>query len=198
MNLRVTLSREKLEDEGWAFSRKETGEEGWFPADFCQELPSSSQQDCWQQVQLDTQMPSTSQQELQADPEEFDSDDQRQGIKRVWVDNLRYSQPSMSDRFRDARELEKTIRELQHGNPLYPPFPLLEVAKINPGGYYLSNDHRRLYCLRELQKRSGRWVETRVKVIAEVHDERAFQNLCDRYNPANGGRDIVIRRRRSR
>ena len=138
MNLRVTLSREKLEDEGWAFSRKETGEEGWFPADFCQELPSSSQQDCWQQVQLDTKMPSTSQQELQADPEEFDFDDQHQGIKRVWVDNLRHNQPSMSDHFRDGHELEETIREPEQGNPLHPPFPLLEVAKTICEGYYLS------------------------------------------------------------
>ncbi len=38
---RVTRSREKLEDQGWAYGRKETNEEGWFPADFWQELPSS-------------------------------------------------------------------------------------------------------------------------------------------------------------
>ena len=145
---------------------KASGEEGLFPAAFWQELPSSSQQDSWQQVQLHTQVPSTSQQELQADPQAFVLDDQLQGIEEVWVDHVFYSQPSISDHFGDGRELEQTIRELEQRNPLYPPFPLLQVAKLDCGRSYIPKDHRRLYCFKQLQERSGRKMKTRVKVIA--------------------------------
>ena len=117
------------------------------------------------------------QHDLRADPQ----------ASRNWrglVDELRYSQPSMSDHFRDGHELEETIRELEQGNPLYPPFPLWEVAKINCEGYYLSKDHRTLYCLKELQKRSGRWVKNtiaRIHRFVEVSDVGKLGNL--RYFP---------------
>ena len=147
---RVTRSRKKLEDQGWAYGWKASGEEGWFPAAFWQELPSSCQQE-----------------------------DRLQGIEEVWVDHVTYSQPSISPQFNDGREFEDTIRELEQGHPLYPPFPLLQVAKIGGGQSYISKDHRRLYCLKQLQERSGRRMKTKVKVIADVQDERAFRMLCD-------------------
>ena len=81
---------------------------------------------------------------------------------------------------------------------MFPLFPLLEVAKVAGGHAYVSKDHRRLYCLKELQRRSRynvKLVKTRVRVIADVYDIGAFQMLCDKYNPVDGGDHIKIRHR---
>ena len=122
----------------------------------------------------------------------------RERIEVVAVDLIDYSQPTLSQNFGDGRDIDVTIQMLddEQIDPLYPQFKLLEVVKVQREQRYISKDHRRLYCFKQHQQNSGKCIRTRVKIIADVYDRRAFENLCDRYNPVNHGYDIRVLPRR--
>ena len=118
-------------------------------------------------------------------------------IEVVPVDLIHHSQNSCGDYFIDGRPVEDTVKLLNEGRigPLNPPFTLLEVARLSKDGIFISKDHRRLLCFKEHQAHTGKQISTRVRIIADVYDKRAFEKLCNRYNPRDEGRSIKVRQR---
>ena len=110
--------------------------------------------------------------------------------EKVLIDPIDYSQQTCGDHFMDGRPVDDTVRMLEEGftNPLSPPFSPIEVVKNQAEQRYISKDHRRLWCLKEHQQHSGRHIRTKVRIIADVYDQRAFEKLCDRYSLVNQGR----------
>ena len=76
------------------------------------------------------------------------------GVITVQVDKLRFTQSGCSERFFGGRPLEATIGAILGGavDPLSAEWLVLRVVKRN--GMLLSMDNRRLYCLKEAQRRT--------------------------------------------
>ena len=74
-----------------------SGDEGWFPATFWQEVPSGSRPHA-----------------QSGSPEYVPREDECQGnsVEEVWDNLVQHSQDSMSDCFRYGRELEETVFQL--------------------------------------------------------------------------------------
>eukprot|EP00931_Biecheleriopsis_adriatica_P074449 TRINITY_DN484_c0_g1_i1.p1 TRINITY_DN484_c0_g1~~TRINITY_DN484_c0_g1_i1.p1 ORF type:complete len:519 (+),score=78.69 TRINITY_DN484_c0_g1_i1:45-1559(+) len=118
----------------------------------------------------------------------------------VDVSDIRFSQRSMKRRFQDGRHLEELIRGLQLKDPRCNPMTadflkLTVVEKLDSRGQraLYSKDNRRLWCLKEYQRReSGRPVPVRVKILPwmDVVDAMKFSR---NYDTQTDGREIFIR-----
>eukprot|EP00930_Biecheleria_cincta_P043214 TRINITY_DN29699_c0_g1_i1.p1 TRINITY_DN29699_c0_g1~~TRINITY_DN29699_c0_g1_i1.p1 ORF type:complete len:468 (-),score=74.56 TRINITY_DN29699_c0_g1_i1:33-1436(-) len=118
----------------------------------------------------------------------------------VDVSEVRFSQRSMKRRFSDGRHLEELIRALQLNDPRCNPMTaeflkLTVVEKSDEKGQraLYSKDNRRLWCLKEYQRRSsGKPVPIRVRILPwhDVVDAIKFQK---NYDTQTDGQDIVIR-----
>eukprot|EP00439_Symbiodinium_sp_Y106_P079756 s1331_g18.t1 len=101
----------------------------------------------------------------------------------VPVDEVEFSQDSIGERFTCGRELQTTIDDLRHGkvHPDSSAFLVLQAMKTAARTRYICRNNRRLYCLKEFQKRERRRREDRdfiVKVRLNVIEDRD-QNISD-------------------
>mmetsp|Transcript_133176 Transcript_133176/g.249045 ORF Transcript_133176/g.249045 Transcript_133176/m.249045 type:complete len:694 (-) Transcript_133176:194-2275(-) len=90
------------------------------------------------------------------------------GMLTVPVDDLFFTHDSIARRFRDGRPLQRLIDELcsGHVDPLQADFLILETCSVN--GKLMCINNRRLFCVREFQKRSARMIFLRVKITEIV------------------------------
>lgn len=118
----------------------------------------------------------------------------------VDVSEIRFSQRSMRNRFQDGRSFEELIRALQMGDPRCNPMTaeflkLIVVEKADASGQraLYSKDNRRLWCLKEFQKREGsRPVPVRVRILP-WHDVLEACKFSKNYDTENDGREISVR-----
>eukprot|EP00435_Cladocopium_sp_Y103_P067683 s868_g30.t1 len=107
------------------------------------------------------------------------------------VDELLYSQDSISPHFSDKRPLKELIDQLNAWelDPMKAGFLCLDVMEIN--GKVYSVDNRRLYCLKQHQASAQPWqVFAKVKVTP-VEDPLLVRVLVRGLK--NGGREIRVR-----
>ena len=118
----------------------------------------------------------------------------------VQVDKLRFTQSGCSERFFDGRPLEATIGAILGGavDPLSAEWLVLRVVKRN--GMLLSMDNRRLYCLKEAQRRTRLrdaardvWVRAQVYTWDPVLD--TFLQHLDHDCWGGAGATITVRKR---
>lgn len=124
-------------------------------------------------------------------------------IEVVAVDDVEYSQENISPNFSCGRSLQTLIDEL-NGWAHYPletnPFLLLEAVTTSNGRgarKIISNDNRRLYCLKTHQENvrmSGWIVHIRVKLV-QLPNNPAVSRFVNRYYPEHGPHSIRVRRR---
>lgn len=113
----------------------------------------------------------------------------------VCCDDLFYTQKGCSDRFRGGRYLEDTIQALLNGSvdPQRDEWLVLEVVKKD--GRLLSNDNRRLYCLKEYQRRRLEPGKVMVRIRVFYWDS-AWNSFQRHHDTKNGGTEIFVRQRR--
>eukprot|EP00438_Fugacium_kawagutii_P003971 Skav207538 [mRNA] locus=scaffold756:195329:195712:- [translate_table: standard] len=99
--------------------------------------------------------------------------------------DVHYTQKAISKKFQDGRWLEELIWHLDMWSvdPCNHPNMCLEVVKFQ--GHYYSNDNRRLYCLRQHQKKLEEigwkvWVKARVFNYEEKPDSRVIGRFLKR------------------
>lgn len=89
----------------------------------------------------------------------------KQSILQVPVDQVLFSQKSCGKCFKDKRSLQQLVEELAEGrhDPLTSEFLWLEAVRKKKR--YFSDDNRRLWCLKEHQRRCGREVWIKIRVV---------------------------------
>ncbi|CAE7947479.1 dis3l2 [Symbiodinium sp. KB8] len=105
----------------------------------------------------------------------------KQSILNIPVDEVLYTQESCGTLFSDGqRSLQQLVEELVEGrhDPLTSEFLWLEA--VSKRGKLFSNDNRRLWCLKEYQRRCGRevWIRIRVEKLPP-----AARRFVERYDP---------------
>ncbi|CAJ1430174.1 unnamed protein product [Effrenium voratum] len=117
--------------------------------------------------------------------------------KIVDVGEIRFSQRSIKRRFQDGKTFEELWSGLRNGsvNPMTSPFLILTVVeKADSRGRraLYSKENRRLYCLKEHQKRVGGELPVRVRILAwhDVVDACKFQR---NYDTETDGVEIAVR-----
>lgn len=101
------------------------------------------------------------------------------------VDEIRYTQKSISSTFADGRQFSELIESLE-GNPGLANSNGIQIEVYDDNGVYRSQDNRRLYCF----KMAG---ITEIKANLS-NDEERFKR---KNTSTNGGIDIKIRGRRN-
>ena len=118
-------------------------------------------------------------------------------IKNVLVDEISFTQENCGRKFQDGRLLEQLVAELHAGkhDPLRSDFLCLETLwkrDRNRTHRLYSNDNRRLWCLKEFQRQSGRQVYIKIRLVKLP---REAQRLVDRFDPVYDNQYIRIRGR---
>ena len=112
-------------------------------------------------------------------------------ILNIPVDEVSYTQESCGKYFKDGRSLQQLVEELAEGkhDPLTSPFLCLEAVRKRTRLF--SNDNRRLWCLKEHQRRCGRevWIKIRVEELPP-----AARRFVERYDPRYDNKEIRVRR----
>nr|XP_039268809.1 uncharacterized protein LOC120343852 [Styela clava] len=104
-------------------------------------------------------------------------------------DNLRYTQDSISCVFKNGRGIERAIIDVAKGVSSVHDFPLMEVYSF--AGKFWCRNNRRLYVMKELQRR-GHLKEIIVDYVGEKsHNRRYFSTIT-------AGKSIRVRRGQSR
>eukprot|EP00931_Biecheleriopsis_adriatica_P074747 TRINITY_DN48753_c0_g1_i1.p1 TRINITY_DN48753_c0_g1~~TRINITY_DN48753_c0_g1_i1.p1 ORF type:complete len:213 (-),score=3.55 TRINITY_DN48753_c0_g1_i1:38-646(-) len=123
------------------------------------------------------------------------------------VDRIDYSQGNCSRCFRDGKPLDQLVTELMEGRWDPESAHFLKLECIRKAGRHgetslLSNDNRRLWCLKKYQEllrkhRNNQAEEVRVRVsISDAGDlQPQFRRFLQRYDPTYGGQSIKVRGR---
>ena len=95
------------------------------------------------------------------------------------VDEIEYTQAWISSQFKDGKQFEDLMNDLDNGNvdPCVHPSMCLDVVEHE--GIYYSIDNRRLYCLKEHQKKWKPW-GWQVWVAVRLHQAR-YGRVWDRF-----------------
>jgi len=113
----------------------------------------------------------------------------------VKVDDVRFTHNDVRECFGDGRKLGELIDDLMSGvvSPLRDDFMVLECVWANKKWRSLNN--RRLFCLKEFQKLSGKKVMCKIKVSRVINDP-VLNKFMRSNSTKNGGASVVIRRTR--
>merc|ERR1712232_1422977 len=103
------------------------------------------------------------------------------------VSDIRFTQEKCGGKFQDGRTLMQLVSELCAGqhNLMEARFLQLEVIskRERHGRVYLSNDNRRLWCLKEYERLTGHAAEIRARVSSTEVLPAPLRRFVDRYNP---------------
>ncbi|CAJ1339975.1 unnamed protein product [Effrenium voratum] len=113
------------------------------------------------------------------EPRRAQSPDRERETELVDLMDIRFTHDSIAGRFGDGRTFEALIRDLELGrvDPATSSFLHLEAfctTKVENRKLYFCLNNRRLYCLKEYGRRSGRSVKVHLKVRALAHDADAL------------------------